>query len=101
MKDTINAPRISEEELQHRFDEILDRVEQGEIFCITRNGTPMVMLVPISVYREIERLKRERMYAGLNAFREAGSPGITDASTTIDETLYGDNGAWKGECTNE
>lgn len=44
---------------------------------------------------EANRLKRT--YTALKALDGAGEKGITDASTTIDELLYGLNGAWKGQ----
>jgi hypothetical protein len=37
-----------------------------------------------------------QMYRGLKNVQGVGKQGITDASTTIDATLYGENGAWKG-----
>jgi hypothetical protein len=38
-----------------------------------------------------------RVYSGLWKIHGKGIPDITDVSSTIDETLYGQNGAWKGE----
>ena len=48
------------------------------------------------VLKEKERGKLKHMYSVLREMRGSGSHGITDASSTIDETLYGDHGAWKG-----
>jgi hypothetical protein len=36
------------------------------------------------------------MYKELSKLSGAGKAGIRDASTTIDKTLYGENGAWRG-----
>lgn len=36
-----------------------------------------------------------RMYDTLKELDGAGGKGITDASTTINEVIYGENGAWK------
>jgi len=44
--------------------------------------------------REHERL--DRIYQGIRELAGMGERGITDASTTIDEVLYGESGAWKG-----
>ena len=44
-----------------------------------------------------EAVRLERLYDGLLELRGIGRKGITDASTTIDETLYGESGAWRGE----
>ena len=49
------------------------------------------------VLHEREARKRSKMFAALRKWRGTGSPGVTDASQTIDETLYGANGSWKGE----
>lgn len=38
----------------------------------------------------------DRMYQAWNEVNGIGEAGITDASTTIDEVLYGENGAWRG-----
>lgn len=39
----------------------------------------------------------DRIYKGLNKMEGmAGQPSVTDASSTIDEVLYGENGAWRG-----
>jgi hypothetical protein len=44
--------------------------------------------------RRLEQLAHT--YEGLDRFRGKGKAGITNASTTIDATLYGDDGGWKG-----
>jgi prevent-host-death family protein len=38
--------RISQRELRNESGEIMRRVEQGECFTITRNGTPVADLIP-------------------------------------------------------
>lgn len=37
-----------------------------------------------------------RMYEDLRELKGIGDKSVTDASETIDEVLYGENGAWKG-----
>ena len=37
-----------------------------------------------------------RTYQALDALDGIGDPTVTDASTTINEVLYGEHGAWKG-----
>ena len=49
------------------------------------------------VLDEHEDDRLERTYQGLLALKGMIKEPITDASTTIDETLYGENGAWKGQ----
>ncbi len=49
------------------------------------------------ILRERENRKLSKMYAAIKKWQGSGSPGITDASQTIDQTLYGENGAWKGQ----
>ncbi|MCI0560770.1 MAG: hypothetical protein MN733_19990 [Nitrososphaera sp.] len=43
-----------------------------------------------------EKAQRQHMYAELRKLEGIGPKGITDASTTIDEVLYGEQGAWRG-----
>ena len=60
---------------------------------------PVSEIVAIAVRQVIEtndQSRLERMYKGLFALAGAGTKGVTDASSTIDETLYGADGAWKG-----
>lgn len=37
------------------------------------------------------------IYHGLQELQGAGQPGITDASTTINQTLYGQKGVWRSD----
>lgn len=46
------ATRISQRDLRNDNADIMRRVEQGETFVVTRNGTPVADLVP---HRSIER----------------------------------------------
>lgn len=43
-----------------------------------------------------EKAQIKRMYEVLNEMNGLGGKGITDASITIDEVLYGEKGAWRG-----
>lgn len=49
------------------------------------------------VLEQYERQRVNRIYDGLKELDGIGDPRITDASTTIDETLYGERGVWKGK----
>lgn len=52
----------------------------------------------LSTFHETqERQKLNKMYATLRKWQGTGSHNITDASQTIDETLYGENGVWQGQ----
>ena len=42
-------------------------------------------------------IRVRRVYTGLWKIHGKGKPEVTDVSSTIDETLYGENGAWKGD----
>ncbi len=46
--------------------------------------------------RGLNRLQLKKMYTVLDEMNGIGGKGIVDASTTIDEVLYGENGAWRG-----
>ncbi len=43
-----------------------------------------------------EKARLEHMYKELSKLHGACKEKITDASTTIDEVLYGEQGAWRG-----
>jgi hypothetical protein len=44
-----------------------------------------------------ENVRLDRMYKELSELSGAGEAGVRDTSTTLDETLYGENGAWRGD----
>ena len=44
-----------------------------------------------------EQARVTRMYQALERVRGIVKDNIPDASTTIDETLYGEHGAWRGQ----
>jgi hypothetical protein len=44
----------------------------------------------------VRNVNLRRMYAGLFSLQGMCKDPITDASTTIDEVLYGEHGAWRG-----
>jgi hypothetical protein len=44
-----------------------------------------------------EQQELDKMYATLRKWQGSSSADITDASQTIDETLYGENGVWRGQ----
>jgi predicted DNA-binding ribbon-helix-helix protein len=50
-----------------------------------------------ALFHEWERKKNKRLYQALDKWQGTGSQHITDGSTTINETLYGEHGAWKGQ----
>lgn len=43
-----------------------------------------------------EREQMKHMYKVLDEMNGAGDPTLVDVSATIDEVLYGENGAWRG-----
>jgi hypothetical protein len=43
-----------------------------------------------------EQTQLKHMYEVLNQLEGIGPKGVTDASTTIDEVLYGEKGVWRG-----
>lgn len=43
-----------------------------------------------------QETQRKRIYQALRRLRGFVKDPVTDASTTIDEVLYGENGAWHG-----
>lgn len=49
------------------------------------------------VIAEHEHKRLDRMYENLKKLDGSGDPSITDASSTINAVLYGEQGAWKGD----
>ena len=54
-----------------------------------------------AILREREGHRRQKMYTAIKKWQRTGAPGITDASQSIDDTLYGNEGAWQGERAGE
>ena len=48
------------------------------------------------IFVKREEIKVQQMYTVLEELKGLGGEGIEDASSTIDEVLYGENGAWRG-----
>lgn len=64
-----------------------------------RRGETISKIVEDGVKHMIEKdqaLQVRQLHQTLKEMDGAGGAGIADASTTIDELLYGDQGAWKG-----
>lgn len=62
-------------------------------------GKTLSEIIELSVSRLIEQQEKDRlkqMYKGLFELAGMCKEPITDASSSIDEILYGENGAWKG-----
>ena len=65
-----------------------------------QEGKPLSRLVSELLDRALaakEDHKLQHMYSGLQTRGGFGVKGVTDASTTINETLYGETGAWKDQ----
>jgi hypothetical protein len=43
-----------------------------------------------------EQAKLDELYAAMENAKAICKDNVTDASTTIDEVLYGENGVWRG-----
>ena len=62
-------------------------------------GKPMTEVVERAIRTVIEtedQPRIQRMYDGLFRLAGTGKAGVRDASSTIDDDLYGEDGAWKG-----
>lgn len=65
-----------------------------------RRGETMSKIVEAGVKQMIEKdqaIQVRQLYKTLKELDGAGGAGIADASTTIDEVLYGEQGVWKGQ----
>lgn len=67
----IEPPEINQRDLKNRAGEIMDAIERGESFTLTRRGHKIAVVTPISRRRTF--VSRERMLAVF-----AGSPVIDD-----------------------
>jgi hypothetical protein len=50
----------------------------------------------LELMKEEEQQRIKRMHEALSKLEGIGGSDITDASTTIDEVLYGEDGVWRG-----
>jgi hypothetical protein len=76
-----------------------DTLHQRLMIAAKREGEPLSRLVRHLLNQALakqEAGKLKQMYTTLKELDGIGGAEITDASTTIDEVLYGEHGAWKG-----
>lgn len=74
-------------------------LERLKIFT-RETDRPMSAVVEEGITSILERHEQERrtkMYKGLFELVGKSDAPITDASTNIDETLYGEHGTWRGD----
>jgi hypothetical protein len=75
-------------------------LHQELVMTSEQEGKGVTELVREALEQWMEKRRNtqlKRIYEGLDRFVGKGPSGISDASTTIDEVLYGQHGAWKGE----
>jgi prevent-host-death family protein len=71
----VSTPEITQRDLRSRSREIMDAVEHGQSFTVTRDGHPIGQLVPIRRRRrfvsrlEFAAMSRNAPDADLEAFR--------------------------------
>lgn len=76
-----------------------EALHQELIITSKREGKSLARLVRDLLGRTLATHRNasiKRMYAALKTLKGKGNRHITDASLSIDETLYGEHGAWKG-----
>jgi predicted transcriptional regulator len=74
-------------------------LERLKIFTRETNR-PMSTVVEEGISTVLKRYEEKRltkMYQGLSELVGVSNVPITDASSNIDEILYGENGAWRGD----
>jgi len=95
LPNAITPITITATQLRKSPGQFLDRVfYRGERFVVERAGKPMAVIGPVNSDADPDHISR--MYEGLRELEGIGDKSVTDASETIDEVLYGENGAWKG-----
>jgi prevent-host-death family protein len=52
---SVPNPEITQRDLRNRSGEIMDSVEHGKAFIVTRNGTPIGELIPLRRKRTVTR----------------------------------------------
>ncbi len=87
----MSMPEITQRDLRSKSREIMDAVEHGQSFTVTRDGHQIGELVPIRRRRrfvsrqEFTAMSRNAPFSDLNAFRadQDATPGILGVSTFI------------------
>ena len=93
--NTTTPITITATQLRKSPGQFLNRVfYRGESFVVERAGKPMAVIGPVKPDADPNQISR--IYEGLRELEGIGDKSVTDASDTIDEVLYGENGAWKG-----
>lgn len=93
--NTTTPITITATQLRKSPGQFLDRVYyRGESFVVERAGKPMAVIGPVNSDADPDHISK--IYEGLRELKGIGEKSVTDASETIDEVLYGENGAWKG-----
>lgn len=95
---------ISAVEARKQFGQMLNRAYYGgESFLIRRAGKVMVLIAPITnedndkpITPKMSKAELDALYAAMRSVKGICKSNVKDASTTIDEVLYGENGAWRG-----
>lgn len=83
----MGAPHeITQRDLRSRSAEIMDAVEHGETFIVTRSGKPIGELIPLRRRREVTReqfveMSKNAPVIDLEKFR-------ADLDSVIDQDLY-------------
>ena len=81
------ATTISQRELRNDNADIMRRVEQGETFVVTRNGTPVADLVP---HRSVEKRRFvavANLAAGLDGIGDWGVDAFARERQLLDDAV--------------
>jgi len=102
MADPTRTTTISAVEARKQFGQVLNRAHYGgESFLIRRAGKVMVRITPVTEEEDpaaegISPAELDALYAATRQVKGICKTPVNDASETIDEVLYGENGAWRG-----
>ena len=102
MADSTRTTTLSAIEARKQFGQMLNRAYYGgESFLIRRAGKVMVRITPVRNEEEppaegLSPAELEALSAATRRVKGICKTPVSDASETIDELLYGENGAWRG-----
>lgn len=102
MANPTRTTTLSAVKARKQFGQMLNRAYYGgESFLIRRAGRVMVRITPVMdeevpPSEGLSPAQLDALYAATRQVKGICKTPVSNASETIDELLYGENGAWRG-----